>query len=86
MLAHAAIAGVDEVYRVGGAQAIGALAYGTASIQPSFIGYGHMCNAFEVPDPEGGFYELKDVPHGNVLIENYFATSINACAAVWASV
>ena len=32
-LAAAAIAGVDEVYRVGGAQAIGALAYGTESIR-----------------------------------------------------
>jgi hypothetical protein len=44
----------------------------------AFIGYSHMCNGFEVPDPEGGFYELKDVPHGNVLIKNYFAKSINA--------
>jgi histidinol dehydrogenase len=34
VLAAASIAGVDEVYRVGGAQAIGALAYGTASIRP----------------------------------------------------
>jgi len=33
ILAAAAIAGVDEVYRVGGAQAIGALAYGTESIR-----------------------------------------------------
>ena len=33
-LAAAALAGVDEVYRVGGAQAIGALAYGTESIRP----------------------------------------------------
>ena len=33
-LAAAAIAGVDEVYRVGGAQAIAALAYGTESIRP----------------------------------------------------
>jgi histidinol dehydrogenase len=31
-LAAAALAGVDEVYRVGGAQAIGAMAYGTESI------------------------------------------------------
>ena len=31
-LAAAALAGVDEVYAVGGAQAIGAVAYGTASI------------------------------------------------------
>jgi histidinol dehydrogenase len=34
VLAAAAIAGVDEVYRVGGAQAVAALAYGTASIRP----------------------------------------------------
>ena len=44
----------------------------------AFIGYSHMCNAFEIPDPNGGFYELKDVPHGNVLIKNYYAKSINA--------
>ncbi|MFN7610879.1 MAG: histidinol dehydrogenase, partial [bacterium] len=34
VLVAAAIAGVDEIYRIGGAQAIGALAYGTASIAP----------------------------------------------------
>jgi histidinol dehydrogenase len=34
VLAAAAIAGVTEVYRIGGAQAIAALAYGTASIAP----------------------------------------------------
>ena len=34
VLAAARRAGVDEVYRVGGAQAIAALAYGTASIAP----------------------------------------------------
>jgi histidinol dehydrogenase len=34
ILAAAALAGVDEVYRVGGPGVIGALAYGTASIQP----------------------------------------------------
>ncbi len=33
-LAAAAIAGVDEVYAVGGAQAIGALAYGTDTVAP----------------------------------------------------
>jgi len=32
VLVAASIAGVDEIYRVGGAQAIGALAYGTATI------------------------------------------------------
>lgn len=33
-LAAAAVAGVDEVYAVGGAQAVGAMAYGTESIRP----------------------------------------------------
>ena len=33
-LAAAAVAGVDEVYAVGGAQAIAALAYGTSTIRP----------------------------------------------------
>jgi enterochelin esterase family protein len=44
----------------------------------AFIGYGHMCNGFEIPDPEGSFYELKNVPHGSVLIKNYFSKTINA--------
>lgn len=44
----------------------------------AFIGYSHMCNGFEIPDPDGGFYELKDVPHGNVLIKNYFSRTIKS--------
>jgi len=34
VLAAAGIAGIDEIFRIGGAQAIAALAYGTASIAP----------------------------------------------------
>src|SRR6202050_5319643 len=34
VLAAAKLCGIDEVYRIGGAQAIAALAYGTASIAP----------------------------------------------------
>ncbi|WP_350333174.1 histidinol dehydrogenase [Coralliovum pocilloporae] len=34
VLVAADLAGVDEVYRIGGAQAVGALAYGTETIQP----------------------------------------------------
>jgi enterochelin esterase-like enzyme len=44
----------------------------------AFIGYGHMCNGFEIPEPGVDFYDLKDVPHGNVLIRNYFAKSTNS--------
>jgi histidinol dehydrogenase len=34
VLAAAALAGVDEVYRIGGAQAVAAMAYGTATVAP----------------------------------------------------
>ncbi|MDO8605680.1 MAG: histidinol dehydrogenase [Phaeospirillum sp.] len=34
VLAAARIVGIDEIYRVGGAQAVGALAYGTQTIRP----------------------------------------------------
>ncbi len=44
----------------------------------AFIGYGHMCNGFEVPEPGVDFYDLKDIPHGNVLIKNYFAKTSNS--------
>jgi enterochelin esterase-like enzyme len=44
----------------------------------AFIGYGHMCNAFEIPESGVTFYDLKDVPHGNVLIKNYFAKTANS--------
>jgi histidinol dehydrogenase len=36
VLAAAEIGGVDEIYRVGGAQAVAALAYGTETIRPVF--------------------------------------------------
>ncbi len=44
ILAAAAIAGVDEVYAVGGAQAVAALAYGTETIQPvnKIVGPGNL--------------------------------------------
>ena len=44
----------------------------------AFIGYSHMCNAFEIPEPGVTYYDLKDVPHGNVLIKNYYAKTINS--------
>ena len=34
VLAAARLAGVDEIFRIGGAQAVAALAYGTRSVQP----------------------------------------------------
>ena len=35
ILAACALCGVNEVYRMGGAQAMAALAYGTESVRPS---------------------------------------------------
>jgi len=35
VLAAAKLAGIDEIYRIGGAQAVGALAYGTETIAPT---------------------------------------------------
>jgi len=49
----------------------------------AFIGYSHMCNGFEIPEPGVDFYDLKDVPHGNVITRNYFAKSINAWRRVF---
>lgn len=37
VMAAAQIAGVDEIYPIGGAQAVGALAFGTASIKPVHV-------------------------------------------------
>jgi len=44
ILAAAAIAGVDEIYKIGGAQAIAALAYGTETIVPVYkiVGPGNI--------------------------------------------
>jgi enterochelin esterase family protein len=44
----------------------------------TYIGYSHMCNGFEVPEPGVDYYDLKDVPHGNVLIKNYYAKTASA--------
>ncbi len=59
---------------------------GTIVLDPAtdgFIGYSHDCNGFEIPDPEGGFYDLKDVPHGDVIIKNYYSTVEQAWRLVY---
>src|SRR5512138_1564483 len=50
----------------------------------AFIGYSHMCNGFEIPEPGVTYYDLKNVPHGNVLIRNYYAKSINSWRRIFA--
>jgi len=39
----------------------------------TFPGYGLICSAVEVPDKNGDFYAVKDVPHGEVRIRWYFS-------------
>jgi len=59
---------------------------GAAVLDPAtnaYIGYSHMCNGFEVPEPGVDWYELKDVPHGDVLIKNYFAKTTNAWRRIY---
>ncbi len=54
---------------------------GATALDPAtnaFIGYSHLCNGFEIPEPGVTFYDLKDVPHGNVIIKNYFSKTANS--------
>ena len=54
---------------------------GAVTLDPatnSYIGYGHMCNGFEVPEAGVSFYDLKDVPHGDIRIKNYFSKTSNS--------
>src|SRR3974390_3917786 len=58
VLAAARLAGVDEIYRIGGAQAVAALAYGTEAIAPvgNIVGPGnaHVAAAKRLPFRQAG--------------------------------
>jgi enterochelin esterase-like enzyme len=54
---------------------------GFASNDPgseAFPGYGMHISAVEVPDKNGDFYTIQDVPHGEVRIHWYFSKTTNA--------
>ena len=40
----------------------------------TFVGYGKPTSGLEVPDARIDFYDLKDVPHGEVRIRPYFSS------------
>lgn len=44
----------------------------------SFYGMGRMASGIEIPYSEGGFYALKDVPHGDIRIRKYFSKASNS--------
>ncbi|MBL7813775.1 MAG: esterase [Saprospiraceae bacterium] len=43
----------------------------------SFYGMGRMASGIEIPFTEGGYYALKDVPHGDIRIKKYFSKALN---------
>lgn len=43
----------------------------------TFYGMGRMASGIEIPYKDGGFYALKDVPHGDIRIKKYFSKVTN---------
>ena len=44
----------------------------------TFYGMSRMASGIEIPYKNGGFYELKAVPHGDIRIKKYFSKAMNA--------
>jgi enterochelin esterase-like enzyme len=44
----------------------------------TFYGMSRMASGIEIPFSQGGYYALKDVPHGDVRIKRYFSTVANS--------
>ncbi|MEO8405366.1 MAG: alpha/beta hydrolase-fold protein [Chitinophagaceae bacterium] len=50
---------------------------GVAVADPSsetFYGMGRMASGIEIPFTGGGYYALRDVPHGDIRIKNYYSS------------
>src|SRR5580658_5602271 len=87
VMAAAAIAGVHEFYRVGGAQAVAALAYGTASIAPvdKIVGPGNayvqaakrmvygVCDIDKIAGPSEVLVIADDSAHGDWVAADLIA-------------
>ena len=44
----------------------------------SFYGMGRMASGIEIPFAGGGYYALRNVPHGDIRIKNYFSKVTNS--------
>ncbi|GAB4016512.1 hypothetical protein GCM10028808_45200 [Spirosoma migulaei] len=44
----------------------------------AFYGMGRMASGIEIPDKDGGFYAMKDVPHGDIRIKRYLSKATNS--------
>lgn len=54
---------------------------GVAVVDPAsetFYGMGRQASGIEIPYKEGGFYALKDVPHGDIRIKKYLSKATNS--------
>lgn len=40
----------------------------------TFYGMGRMASGIEIPFAKGGYYEVKDVPHGEIRTKRYYST------------
>jgi enterochelin esterase-like enzyme len=43
----------------------------------TFYGMGRMASGIEVPFKDDGYYAIKDVPHGEICIKNYYSNVFN---------
>jgi enterochelin esterase-like enzyme len=44
----------------------------------TFYGMGRMASGIEIPFAEGGYYALKNVPHGDIRTKRYYSTVTNS--------
>jgi len=44
----------------------------------TFYGMGRMASGIEIPFANGGYYAIKDVPHGDVRIKKYYSRGTNS--------
>ncbi|WP_132054165.1 alpha/beta hydrolase-fold protein [Pseudocnuella soli] len=44
----------------------------------TFYGMGRMASGIEIPFVRGGYYGVKDVPHGDIRIKRYFSNATNS--------
>ncbi len=49
----------------------------------SFYGMGRMASGIEIPFSGGGYYALKNVPHGSVRMENYYSPVTNSWRQIY---
>jgi enterochelin esterase-like enzyme len=43
----------------------------------TFYGMGRMASGIEIPYQQSGFYEMKNIPHGDIRIKKYFSKASN---------